>query len=88
MSMSEIDATVRDAIESRPGFDPDYDEITSLTIVRTNNEFDGNHVYIHAVVITRVDDIDSDQRVPVETIQVIVRDDEIVSVERLSLHLI
>lgn len=88
MSMSEIDATVRDAIESRKGFDPDYDEITALQIVRTNRPFGETHVYVHAVIVTTVDEIDSDVRVPVETLEIILRNDEVVSVERLSLHLI
>lgn len=86
MSMSELDATVRDAIESSPGFDPDFDNITALEIIRTNQEFDGLHVYVHAVVVTTPDELETNDRVPVETLQVIVRDGEVISVERLSLH--
>lgn len=77
-----------DAIESAPGFDPDYDEVSSLNEIRSAVEPDGLHVYVHAVVVTTVDSIDSDRRVPVETIQVIIRDGEVISTERLSLHLI
>lgn len=88
MSHSEIDAIVRDAIESRNAFDPDYDRITSLEIVRTNRPFGETHVYVHAVVMTTVDELDSDRRTPVETLEIIVRDNDVVSVERLSLHLI
>ena len=72
------------AVEYRDAFDPDFDRITSLEVIREH----GDHVYVHVVVMTDVDPIDADPRVPVETIQVIIRAGVVVSTERLSLHLI
>ena len=88
MKMSDIDATVRETIESRDAFDPDYDRITSAEIVRSSRAHGQDYTVVHAVVMTSVDEIDPDGRVPVETLQVVLHDDTVVSVERLSLHLI
>lgn len=86
MSMSDIDAIVRETIENRESFDPEYDRITSAEIVRSSRAHGVDYTLVHVVVMTAVDSIDTDQRVPVETLQVVLHDDVPVSIERLSLH--
>lgn len=84
MSMSDIDANVRDAIENRDAFDPDFDRITSAEIVRSSRAHGIDYTIVHVVVMTV--DPDIDVRVPVETLQVVLHDETVVSIERLSLH--
>ena len=88
MNSAAVIELARDAIEDSPGFDPDMDDITYIQVIRSSQEIDGEHIYVHAVVVTDVDELQVDTRVPVETVQVIIRDLEVISTERLSLHLI
>lgn len=87
MSHSDVDAIVRDAIESRDAFDPDYDYIAFLDVTRDYFAASMHMIHVFAVVRTRTDELDpADRPSPVETLEIIVRDNEVVSVERISLH--